>query len=142
MTSVTPSSPRLRKDRRKSVQNVSACEGPIPSPIISLRPSVLAATAMMAATETIRPPCRCLRYVASSQTWGQSPVSGRFGNSPTCSSMSLHSFETVRFEMPLSPMACTRSSTLRVETPLIQASWMTATKACSEVLRASRKLGT
>ena len=68
--------------------------------------------------------------------------------------MSLHSFETGLLEMPDSPMACTTlsrfedkplpgsgSSTLRVETPLIQASWMTATKACSEVLRASRKPG-
>jgi len=33
--------------------------------------------------------------------------------------MSLHSFETVLFEMPLSPIACTSSSTRRVETPLI-----------------------
>ncbi len=33
--------------------------------------------------------------------------------------MSLHSFDTVLFEMPLSPIACTSSSTRRVETPPI-----------------------
>lgn len=41
----------------------------------------------------------------------------------------------------LSPMACTSSSTRRVETPPIQASWITATSACSDVFRASRKPG-
>jgi hypothetical protein len=55
--------------------------------------------------------------------------------------MSLHSFETVDFEMPVRPMACTRSSTRRVETPPIQASWITATSAFSEVFRGSRKGG-
>jgi hypothetical protein len=35
--------------------------GPSPRPMISRRPSVLAATAIMAATETIRPPWRTLR---------------------------------------------------------------------------------
>lgn len=45
------------------------------------------------------------------------------------------------FEMPASPMACTRSSTRRVETPPIQASWMTATSGFSVVFRASRKGG-
>jgi hypothetical protein len=43
--------------------------------------------------------------------------------------------------MPVSPIACTRSSTRRVETPLIQASWITATRAFSEVFRGSRKGG-
>ncbi len=55
--------------------------------------------------------------------------------------MSLHSFETVDFEIPVSPMAWTRSSTRRVETPPIQASWITATRAFSEVFRGSRKGG-
>jgi hypothetical protein len=55
--------------------------------------------------------------------------------------MSLQSFDTVLFEMPLSPIACTSSSTRRVETPPIQASWITATKAFSEVLRGSKKPG-
>ena len=55
--------------------------------------------------------------------------------------MSLHSFDTVLLEMPLSPIACTSSSTRRVETPPIQASWMTATRAFSEVRRGSRKPG-
>src|SRR4051794_3356688 len=39
------------------------------------------------------------------------------------------------------PIACTRSSTRRVETPPTQASWITATRAFSEVLRGSRKGG-
>jgi hypothetical protein len=55
--------------------------------------------------------------------------------------MSLHSLETVDFEMPDRPIAWTRSSTRRVETPPIQASWMTATSAFSLVLRASRNGG-
>ena len=54
---------------------------------------------------------------------------------------SLHSFETEDFEMPLMPMACTSSSTRRVDTPAIQASWMTDTSAFSTVLRGSKKPG-
>lgn len=42
-------------------ENVSASEGPMPRPMISRRPSVLAATAIMAATGTIRPPWRTFR---------------------------------------------------------------------------------
>lgn len=42
-------------------RQVSASEGPIPRPMISRRPSVLAATAIIAATGTIRPPWRTLR---------------------------------------------------------------------------------
>jgi hypothetical protein len=53
----------------------------------------------------------------------------------------LQSLETVDFETPVRPMACTRSSTRRVETPPIQASWMTATRAFSEVFLGSRKGG-
>jgi hypothetical protein len=55
--------------------------------------------------------------------------------------MSLHSFETWDLEMPVRPIAWTRSSTRRVETPPIQASWMTATSVFSLVLRGSRKGG-
>lgn len=55
--------------------------------------------------------------------------------------MSRHSLDTVDLEMPDSPMACASSSTRRVETPPIQASWITATSAFSLVLRASRKGG-
>ena len=40
---------------------VSASDGPMPSPTISRRPSVLAATATIAATETMRPPSRTFR---------------------------------------------------------------------------------
>ncbi len=55
--------------------------------------------------------------------------------------MPLHSSDTWLFEIPVIPIAWTRSSTLRVETPWIQASWITATKACSVVRRGSRKPG-
>ena len=55
--------------------------------------------------------------------------------------MSLHSLLTVLLEMPASPMAWTSSSTRRVETPAIQASWITATSAFSEVFLGSRKGG-
>ncbi len=55
--------------------------------------------------------------------------------------MSLHSLDTVLLPMPLSPMAWTRSSTRRVDTPLTQASWITATRAFSDVLRGSRNGG-
>ncbi len=51
----------VRRERRKSVQKVSASEGPMPRPMISRRLSVLAAMAVMAATGTIRTPWRCLR---------------------------------------------------------------------------------
>src|SRR3982751_34789 len=43
--------------------------------------------------------------------------------------------------MPASPIACTRSSTRRVETPPTQASWITATRAFSDVFLGSRKEG-
>jgi hypothetical protein len=42
-------------------QNGSASDGPIPSPTISRRPSVETATAIIAATETMRPPSRTFR---------------------------------------------------------------------------------
>jgi hypothetical protein len=46
---------------RNVAQNVSASDGPMCRPTISRLPSVLAATAIIAATETMRPPSRCLR---------------------------------------------------------------------------------
>ena len=59
----------------------------------------------------------------------------------TRSSMSLHSLLTEDLEMPVMPIACTSSSTRRVETPPIQASWITDTSAFSTVRRGSRKRG-
>ena len=58
-----PGGPRQRwfKLRRKSVQKVSASDGPTHKPMISRRPSVLTAMAIMAATEMILPPWRTLR---------------------------------------------------------------------------------
>jgi hypothetical protein len=55
--------------------------------------------------------------------------------------MSWHSVDTWLLEMPVGPITCTRSSTLRIDTPAIHASWMTAMSAFSEVLRGSRKGG-
>lgn len=51
--------------------------------------------------------------------------------------MSSHSLETWDLELPVRPLGRTRSLTRRVETPPIQASWITATRACSLVLRGS-----
>ena len=51
----------------RAPRGVSACEGPMCSPTISRRPSGLTATAPLAAAETMRPPSRTLRWVASSQ---------------------------------------------------------------------------
>ena len=61
MTSFTPRRPRRVSLRRNSVQIGSASEVPISSPGTSRRQSVLTATAMMVATDTIRPPRRTLR---------------------------------------------------------------------------------
>jgi hypothetical protein len=47
--------------RRNSVQIASASDVPISMPSTSRRPSVLTPTAMMTATETMRPPRRTLR---------------------------------------------------------------------------------
>ena len=57
----SPSRPRLLRLRRKSVQKVSASDGPTHRPMISRRPSVSTAMAIIAATETILPPWRTLR---------------------------------------------------------------------------------
>ena len=133
IASLVPVSPRLARDFRNALQKVSASDGPMCSPTISRRPSVFTATATIAATETIRPPSRTLRSVASSQRQGHSPSRARPRKAPTLSSMVSHgppsvrgpwrtqSLETLDFEMPLIPMACTSSSSLRVETPAIQA---------------------
>ena len=55
--------------------------------------------------------------------------------------MSLQSLETVLLEMPARPMAWTSSSTRRVDTPPIHASWITATSAFSLTFLGSRKGG-
>src|SRR3954447_6072995 len=61
ITSFTPLSPRLTRLFRKADQNGSASEGPMPSPTISRRPSLFTATAIIAATDTMRPPSRTFR---------------------------------------------------------------------------------
>ena len=55
ITSLTPRRPRRRSLRRNSVQKVSASEGPMSMPSTSRRPSALTPTAMITATETMRP---------------------------------------------------------------------------------------
>ena len=59
----------------------------------------------------------------------------------TRSSIASHSRETWLFEIPLIPIACTRSSTFRVLIPFTYASCTTATSARSEPLRGSRNDG-
>ena len=86
-------------------------------PSTSRRPSVLTPTAMMTATDTMRPPRRTLRYVASIHRYGHSPSIGRSRKAFTLSSISSHSRDTWLLEMPLMPMALTSSSTERVEMP-------------------------
>ncbi len=105
IASFTPLSPRRTRSRRNVDQNGSASLGPICSPTISRLPSVLTATAIMAATLTILPPSRTLREVASSHRYGQSSASGRLRKAFTRSSMSLHGLDTLDLEMPLIPIA-------------------------------------
>ena len=88
-------------------------------PSTSRRPSVFTATATMTAIETIRWFSCSFTYAASGQRKGQSPSKGRFRNACTRSSISSQCRDTWLFEVPVSPMARTRSSTARVETPWI-----------------------
>ena len=55
ITSFTPAKPRRLSLRRNSSQKVSASDAPMSMPSSSRRPSLLTATAMMTATETMRP---------------------------------------------------------------------------------------
>src|SRR5262249_11606000 len=61
ITSLTPRRPRRASLRRKSVQKVSASEAPIAMPSTSRRPAALTPTAMITATETMRPSWRAFR---------------------------------------------------------------------------------
>src|SRR5215207_8688116 len=115
MTSFTPRKPRSANERRKAFQNGSASEAPVATPNTSRRPSVFTPTAIITATETIRPAWRDFRYVASIHRYGQAPSMGRLRKAFTRSSISAHNRETWLFEMPDAPMALTRSSTARVQ---------------------------
>jgi hypothetical protein len=79
--------------RRNSVQIGSASEVPISMPSTSRRPSKLTPTAMMTATETIAAAAAHIHLAVE------------------------HSRLTWLLETPLMPIALTRSSTERVETP-------------------------
>ncbi len=105
MTSLTPRKPRRVSERKKSVQNGSASLGPTATPKTSRIPSVVTPTAIITATETMRPACRTFTYVASIHRYGQSPSSGRLRNAPTRSSMSPHNRDTWLFEIPVMPIA-------------------------------------
>ena len=107
--------PRRTRILRKPNQKVSASEGPTLRPMISRRPSVLTATAIIAATETI-PAALALLEVGGVEPRDRAirlPAAVA-RKAPTRSSMSLQSLETCDFEMPERPIACTRSSTRRV----------------------------
>ena len=76
MTSLTPRRPRRVSLRKNSVQIGSAAEVPTSIPKTSRRPSVLTPTAMMAATETIRPP-RLKRFAGNLNQIACKPRPGR-----------------------------------------------------------------
>ncbi len=61
ITSFTPLSPQRTRSRRKVDQKGSASLGPMWRPTISRLPSLSTATAIIAATLTMRPPSRTLR---------------------------------------------------------------------------------
>jgi hypothetical protein len=77
--------------------------------------------------------------VASSQRYGHWLSSGRFeeGQDPLVDA----ELRDLALGDAGSPIACTRWSTRRVETPPIQASWITATKAFLVIFRGSRNGG-
>lgn len=53
----------------------------------------------------------------------------------------MHSFDTLDLEMPLIPIACATSSTRRVLTPGIHASWMTLNVDKPQLLNRTRHRG-
>src|SRR5918911_447219 len=75
-TSFTPLRPRLTRLLRNVDQKVSASLGPRCRPTTSRRPSVSTATAIMAATETIRPPSRTFRQGPAGPKAGPPPPGG------------------------------------------------------------------
>ena len=135
ITSFTPVRPRRARSRRKSLRKVPASEGLAAMPGTSLRQSAFTPTAMVTATDKMRPPSRNLRRVASIRKQGRSPPIGLVRKASTRSSTSSRSRPTRLLEMPVPPMACARSSMARVETPWTQVFWMTAVSAFSTARR-------
>jgi hypothetical protein len=117
MTSFTPRNPRRVRERKKSLQKVSASDGLTAIPSTSRTPSVLTTTAIITAFAMIRPASLDFTYVASIHKYGQSPSIGRSRNALTRSSISAHCRLTWLLEIPVMPTALTSSSTERVETP-------------------------
>jgi len=66
-------SARRVSERRNALQKGSASDGPTAIPSASRTPSVFTPTAIITATETIRPASRTFMYVASIHRYGQLP---------------------------------------------------------------------
>jgi hypothetical protein len=83
---LTPLRPRLTRPFKKPDQKGSASDGPVPRPTISRRPSVLTATAIIAATDTIRPHLRgeAAQREEKPQLAGiiVAPIPDRYGRQP------------------------------------------------------------
>ena len=107
---------------------------------ISRRPSLLAAPAIIAATGTMRPPSRTSDSShPTRKTFDPGPVAFErtFEEGLHAPVDFLAQFRDLALRDAGKPIACAISSTRRVDTPPIQASWMTATNAFSAVLRAA-----
>ncbi len=68
MTKRTPWSPRLRRERRNSLQKASSSLSPTAHPSTSWSPFMLTPVATTTARDTTWPFTRPLRYVASKNT--------------------------------------------------------------------------
>jgi hypothetical protein len=81
ITSLTPARPRRLSPRRNSGRKVPASEEPIAMPRTSRRPSVLAATAMVTATDTTRPASRTFtpRSASGRRRAGSGGIDPRIG---------------------------------------------------------------
>ena len=118
MTSSTPDRPRATRDRKNAVQAAVDSAVTMSNPMISRRPSTLTAVAITADTFTTRPLSRTFWVKASIHTYRKGPASsGRSRNSATLPSSSPASRDTCDGEIPTMPIASTRSSTRRVDTP-------------------------
>jgi hypothetical protein len=128
MTSSTPDRPRATRPRRNSVQLAVSSLVTMSNPTISRRPSQFAAVAITAVTFTTRPPSRTFWVSPSIHKNRYGPASsGRSRNSATLASSSPAMRDTSEREIPSMPIALTRSSTRRVDTPSTYAWHTTST---------------
>src|ERR671912_1507555 len=131
VTSRTPRRPRFTRLRRNAVQKARSSDGPTSIPRTWRSPSLVTPTATTVAWLVTRPLTLTLWYVASTQRYGYSVVSGRVRKASTSGSSSPQIRDTSDLDTPSSPSAFISSSTFRVETPCTYASWTTASSACS-----------